>query len=159
MVRRLRGLIVAPTRDLAQQVFDVLCLLGPEVGLYCGLVAGRETIKMEAAMLVGADGRSGVDVVVATPGRLMSHMQSTQGFTLQDLRFLVGGSLLALRSPSSSPFSTSCHHLFPPPPPPPPPLATTSATTSRGLTPSSSLSDSSPSPSQPPPPTSSPSIL
>mmetsp|Transcript_8776 Transcript_8776/g.22287 ORF Transcript_8776/g.22287 Transcript_8776/m.22287 type:complete len:453 (-) Transcript_8776:633-1991(-) len=89
VVRRLRGLIVAPTRDLAQQVFDVLCLLGPEVGLYCGLVAGRETIKMEAAMLVGADGRSGVDVVVATPGRLMSHMQSTQGFTLQDLRFLV----------------------------------------------------------------------
>jgi ATP-dependent RNA helicase DDX51/DBP6 len=35
--------------------------------------------------------RSCVQVLVATPGRLVSHMHSTPGFTLRHLRFLVGG--------------------------------------------------------------------
>jgi ATP-dependent RNA helicase DDX51/DBP6 len=34
-------------------------------------------------------GSSTVDVLVCTPGRLMSHLESTPGFTLQHLRFLV----------------------------------------------------------------------
>uniref|UniRef100_A0A7S1T4D8 RNA helicase n=1 Tax=Tetraselmis chuii TaxID=63592 RepID=A0A7S1T4D8_9CHLO len=87
--RRLRGLILAPTRDLAQQVFDVFCQLAPAVGLSCGLMAGKDTIKAEAAMLVREDGSSGVDILIATPGRLMSHIQSTEGFTLHDVQFLV----------------------------------------------------------------------
>jgi hypothetical protein len=38
--------------------------------------------------------RSCVQVLVATPGRLVSHMLGTPGFTLRHLRFLVGGSML-----------------------------------------------------------------
>ena len=34
-------------------------------------------------------GRSAVDILVATPGRLIDHLDSTPGFTLQHLRFLV----------------------------------------------------------------------
>jgi len=34
-------------------------------------------------------GRSAVDVLVATPGRLIDHLDKTPGFTLQHLRFLV----------------------------------------------------------------------
>jgi superfamily II DNA/RNA helicase len=33
--------------------------------------------------------RSLVDIVVTTPGRLVDHLQSTPGFLLKDLRFLV----------------------------------------------------------------------
>jgi ATP-dependent RNA helicase DDX51/DBP6 len=33
--------------------------------------------------------RSLVDIVVTTPGRLVDHLQSTGGFTLEHLRFLV----------------------------------------------------------------------
>lgn len=34
-------------------------------------------------------GRSKVDILVCTPGRLMDHLQGTPNFTLQHLRFLV----------------------------------------------------------------------
>ena len=34
-------------------------------------------------------GQSAIDILVTTPGRLVDHMDSTQGFTLQHLRFLV----------------------------------------------------------------------
>lgn len=33
--------------------------------------------------------RSGADIVVATPGRLVAHLQGTPGFSLADLQFLV----------------------------------------------------------------------
>lgn len=39
----------------------------------------------------GVAGQGCVDVLVATPGRLMAHMQHTRGFTLDHLRFLVSG--------------------------------------------------------------------
>lgn len=32
---------------------------------------------------------SSVDILIATPGRLMAHLQGTPGFTLSHLRFLV----------------------------------------------------------------------
>ena len=34
------------------------------------------------------------DVLVATPGRLMAHLEGSPGFTLQHLRFLVGSRVL-----------------------------------------------------------------
>lgn len=37
---------------------------------------------------------SKVDIVVATPGRLVDHINKTPGFSLTDLRFLVSGQKL-----------------------------------------------------------------
>ncbi|PWB77398.1 MAG: RNA helicase [Holophagae bacterium] len=65
-----RALVVTPTRELAAQVHEHLKALGHHtrirsVAVFGGVAAGPQ----ERAL------RSGVDVVVATPGRLLDHMQ------------------------------------------------------------------------------------
>jgi superfamily II DNA/RNA helicase len=62
---RPRGLVLVPTRELAQQAHDVLGPLGRAVRLRVAAVYGGVSIsrQIDAA-------RRGVDVVVATPGRL-----------------------------------------------------------------------------------------
>ena len=65
-----RGLVLVPTRELALQVADVLAPLAQSLGLSCALVAG--------GMAYGPQLRAferGVDVVVATPGRLIDLME------------------------------------------------------------------------------------
>lgn len=151
-VKRLRALVVLPSRDLARQVYDVFhryskgsdLSIGLSIGQtdfaaeQCALVAGEEYINEPIetrqlryamnpfhaktalhAFYGGAEidqydyasllrsltqnklrrsaglcpnpfgGSSAVDVLVCTPGRLMEHLDSTPGFTLQHLRFLV----------------------------------------------------------------------
>ena len=61
-----RGLVLVPTRELAQQVADVLTPLGRSVGVsvttvYGGVPIGRQITRV----------RDGVDLIVATPGRLI----------------------------------------------------------------------------------------
>ena len=84
-VPRLRALIVLPTRDLAGQVYSVLAGLCPALGLTACLAAGRVSLVAEAQALSSGS----MDVVVATPGRLIAHLEGTPGFTLRHLRFLV----------------------------------------------------------------------
>ncbi len=59
------GLILVPTRELAMQVNDGLAPLARAVGLRTRLVAGGMPIGKQADAI-----RHGVNVVVATPGRL-----------------------------------------------------------------------------------------
>ncbi len=64
-----RGLVLVPTRELAQQVADVLTPLGRRVGVsiatvYGGVPIGRQITKVRDT-----------DVVVATPGRLIDLME------------------------------------------------------------------------------------
>lgn len=47
----------------------------------------RDAVRRVQA--AGCGGWSEVDILVATPGRLMDHMQHTPGFTLQHLHYLV----------------------------------------------------------------------
>ena len=42
-----------------------------------------------SALSTPLGGRSAVDILVATPGRLIDHLEKTPGFTLQHLRFLI----------------------------------------------------------------------
>jgi superfamily II DNA/RNA helicase len=60
-----RGLVVVPTRELAQQVHDELAPLGQAVGLKLATVYGGASMGRQIDQL-----RRGLDVVVATPGRL-----------------------------------------------------------------------------------------
>ncbi|KAI3700737.1 hypothetical protein L2E82_45375 [Cichorium intybus] len=104
-VKCLRALVVLPTRDLALQVRDVFATIAPPVGLSVGLAVGQSSISDEISMLIerpkleagicydpqheSIELQSAVDILVATPGRLMDHINNTKGFTLEHLRFLV----------------------------------------------------------------------
>jgi superfamily II DNA/RNA helicase len=61
-----RALVLVPTRELAKQVADVLAPLGQPLGVTVTTVYGGVAISRQIDRL-----RRGVDVVVATPGRLI----------------------------------------------------------------------------------------
>ncbi|KAL0363591.1 UNVERIFIED_CONTAM: DEAD-box ATP-dependent RNA helicase 1 [Sesamum calycinum] len=104
-IKCLQALVVLPTRDLALQVKEVFDALAPAVGLSVGLAVGQSSIADEIAELirkptldagiwfdaeyVPPELRSAVDILVATPGRLMDHINNTKGFALEHLHYLV----------------------------------------------------------------------
>lgn len=105
-VKCLRALVVLPTRDLALQVKEVFAALAPAVGLSVGLAVGQSSVADEISELIKrpkVDGgvcydpqdlslhyiESGVDILVATPGRLMDHLNNTKGFTVDHLCYLI----------------------------------------------------------------------
>jgi superfamily II DNA/RNA helicase len=63
---RPRGLVLVPTRELAVQVHDVLEPLADAIGLRLVAVYGGADIDRQVKKL-----RRGVDVIIATPGRLI----------------------------------------------------------------------------------------
>ncbi|HEY1443974.1 MAG TPA: DEAD/DEAH box helicase [Acidimicrobiales bacterium] len=60
------ALVLLPTRELAVQVYDVLTPLARKIGLRAVAVYGGADIDRQVAKL-----RKGVDLVIATPGRLI----------------------------------------------------------------------------------------
>src|SRR3954470_14640510 len=64
-----RGLVLVPTRELAQQVADNLAPLGQALGLFVSTVYGGAPMHRQIQQLL-----RGVDVVIATPGRLLDLM-------------------------------------------------------------------------------------
>lgn len=113
---RLRALIVVPGRELAVQVATVLEPLARSLGLRVALAIGQTSMTSEARRLVRGAGtdhvgdtddttgtmgtahgskRDGgalttaVDILVATPGRLLDHLESTRGFTLEHVEYLI----------------------------------------------------------------------
>ena len=66
-----RCLILVPTRELAQQVSESFDTLGQhfEDFKYCVIIGGSSPYLQEK------DLKAGVDVVIATPGRLMDHYE------------------------------------------------------------------------------------
>ncbi|KAJ0236661.1 DEAD-box ATP-dependent RNA helicase 1 [Hirschfeldia incana] len=85
-VRCLRALVVLPTRDLALQVKGVFDSIAPSVGLSCWF--SWICYDPEDIMSQSLESSSAVDILVATPGRLMDHINNTKGFTLEHLRYL-----------------------------------------------------------------------
>ncbi|KAI0057987.1 DEAD-domain-containing protein [Artomyces pyxidatus] len=101
------AIIIAPTRELAKQIYDVLERLlklrlrpqdetpenadADEGGsarltrwLVAGLLTGGSTRTHEKARL-----RKGVPILVSTPGRLLDHLQNTSSFNVGKCRWLV----------------------------------------------------------------------
>lgn len=89
---RLRALIMVPGRELAVQVAAVLEPLARSLDLRVALAIGQTSITGEARRLVRGDGSflaTAVDILVATPGRLLDHLESTRGFTLEHVEYLI----------------------------------------------------------------------
>ncbi len=65
-----RALILTPTRELADQVSENLTKYASETPLRVGVVYGGVDIRPQAEML-----RAGVEILTATPGRLLDHLE------------------------------------------------------------------------------------
>ena len=68
--RRVRALIVTPTRELAAQVEESVTTYGKHLSLTSAVIFGGVKINPQINQL-----RRGVDILVATPGRLLDHVQ------------------------------------------------------------------------------------
>jgi superfamily II DNA/RNA helicase len=77
-----RGLVLVPTRELAQQVADVLEPLGRSIGVTLATVYGGVSIGRQITRVRDAD------IVVATPGRLIDLLER-HACTLGDVRVSV----------------------------------------------------------------------
>ncbi|CAG8876147.1 unnamed protein product [Penicillium nalgiovense] len=77
-------LVVSPTRELALQIFGVARELMAHHSQTYGIVIGGANRRAEAEKLM-----KGVNLLVATPGRLLDHLQNTQGFIFKNLKTLV----------------------------------------------------------------------
>ncbi|MFC3240971.1 ATP-dependent RNA helicase RhlB, partial [Luteimonas padinae] len=65
-----RALILAPTRELAIQIHKDAIKFGPELGLRFALVYGGVDYDKQRQLL-----QEGVDVIIATPGRLIDYVK------------------------------------------------------------------------------------
>ncbi|MGI8794132.1 MAG: DEAD/DEAH box helicase [Acidimicrobiales bacterium] len=77
------GLILVPTRELAGQVLDVLKPLGEAIGLTVASFYGGTNIDDQISAV-----KNGVDVAVATPGRLID-LIDRKAVSLRDVRIVV----------------------------------------------------------------------
>jgi len=81
--RRTRALVLTPTRELCVQVEESFVKYGRHSGLSAVAVYGGVPLEPQERAL-----RRGVDVVVATPGRLLDHLER-QNVVFDDLEVLV----------------------------------------------------------------------
>jgi len=66
---RVRALIVAPTRELAEQIHEAFVGLGKDTGLRSVTIYGGVSINPQISKL-----KQGAEIVVACPGRLLDHI-------------------------------------------------------------------------------------
>ena len=78
------SLILAPTRELADQTKKAVEALGKDINVKCALLVGGLDMIPQAIALGKRP-----HVVVATPGRLLDHMENTKGFSLRQMKYLV----------------------------------------------------------------------
>lgn len=80
------AIVISPTRELAMQIYGVckdVISNGKHSQTY-GLIMGGANRRTEAERLA-----KGVNIVIATPGRLLDHLQNTKGFVYRNLLALV----------------------------------------------------------------------
>ncbi|XP_049269268.1 probable ATP-dependent RNA helicase DDX27 isoform X2 [Rhipicephalus sanguineus] len=79
-----RVLVIVPTRELAVQVYQVSLQLAQFTNIMITLSAGGLDLKAQEAAL-----RKLPDIIIATPGRLIDHLENTPGFDLRNIEVLI----------------------------------------------------------------------
>jgi ATP-dependent RNA helicase RhlE len=78
-----RALIIAPTRELADQIYENVRAYAQHTPLRCAVVFGGMDMKPQTAAL-----RKGVEILIATPGRLLDHVEQ-KTVNLSQVKLLV----------------------------------------------------------------------
>lgn len=80
----LAAIIITPTRELAMQIFEVVRKIGRFHSFSAGMVTGgRKAFEEEQTLIIQ------MNILVATPGRLLKHFESTHGFDVSNLLMLI----------------------------------------------------------------------
>ena len=77
-------LVLTPTRELAYQISEQFEALGSVIGVKCAVIIGGIDMMTQAIMLAKKP-----HIVIATPGRLVDHLENTKGFNLRNLKYLI----------------------------------------------------------------------
>ncbi|KAG8195628.1 hypothetical protein JTE90_017921 [Oedothorax gibbosus] len=79
------ALVIVPTRELAVQCYETFAVLtNAFTRIVAGCLTGGEKMKSEKSRL-----RKGINILVATPGRLLDHLDRTACLTLEHISWLV----------------------------------------------------------------------
>ena len=79
----LGALIITPTRELAYQIYEVIRKVGKYHDFSIALVLGGKDLKFEWDRL------HGINILIATPGRLLHHMDNNANFSADNLKLLI----------------------------------------------------------------------
>lgn len=82
--QRLYALVMTPTRELAYQISEQFEALGSGIGVKCAVIVGGMDMVSQALALTKKP-----HIIIATPGRLVDHLENTKGFNLRPLKFMI----------------------------------------------------------------------
>ncbi|XP_056643184.1 ATP-dependent RNA helicase DDX47 [Diorhabda carinulata] len=82
--QRYFALVLTPTRELAFQISEQFEALGSSIGVKCAVIVGGMDMMSQALILAKKP-----HILIATPGRLLDHLENTKGFSLRALKYLV----------------------------------------------------------------------
>lgn len=68
--RKIKGVVISPTRELAQQIYESYVTYSKFLNIKVGVIYGGVSQKRQERFL-----NSGVDIIISTPGRLMDLME------------------------------------------------------------------------------------
>lgn len=82
--QRLYCLVLTPTRELAFQISEQFEALGSSIGVKCAVIVGGMDMMSQSLTLAKKP-----HVIIASPGRLVDHLENTKGFNLRALKYLI----------------------------------------------------------------------
>eukprot|EP00397_Hematodinium_sp_SG-2012_P044115 GEMP01049198.1.p1 GENE.GEMP01049198.1~~GEMP01049198.1.p1 ORF type:complete len:443 (+),score=81.37 GEMP01049198.1:26-1354(+) len=78
------ALVLAPTRELSHQIGEHFQALGAQISLSVAVIVGGMNMVNQALELAKKP-----HVIVATPGRIVDHLENTKGFHIKSIKYLI----------------------------------------------------------------------